>query len=616
MAWYRLFFLFVLCLPCSLCFGQTIHIEPPFWWAGMNNADLQLLCHGDSLGMTEVEIQSPDVRLESSGRLDGVNYIVLNLRINSGAKPGKFDIRFNHSKDHYSIIPYELKKRDVGSRDRKGFGHRDVLYLVTPDRFANGDMTNDVIEGMKEGVQPNAEYGRHGGDLKGIENHLDYIKSMGFTAVWLNPILENDQHKWSYHGYATTDYYEVDPRFGSNEQYRSLSKKAKEMGIGMIMDIIVNHCGDQHTWMADPPSKDWFNHQDQPYLETNHRKETLLDPYGSKEDRYVMTNGWFVPAMPDLNQRNPVVSKYLIQNSIWWIEYADLYGIRQDTYSYPYREFMADWTCAIQDEFPNFNIVGEEWVDDPAIISYWQMDKKNQDGYTSCLPSLMDFPLCFSISKALTQKEGFDEGFIQMYRTLSKDYLYPHPENLVIFGDNHDMSRIFTRLDEDYDLFKLAMIYLMTTRGIPQIYYGTEILMSNKGTDSHGVIRADFPGGWPNDSMSVINNINIPTTATNAQRFIRDLIHWRKDEIVIHEGKLMHFLPKDNVYVYFRYNDDEKLMVVLNKNEQSYALKLNRFKEILECPTQGYSVLEKKSVILSDELLLEPMTSYVIKVGG
>ena len=405
----------------SLGSQPEVKIEPPSWWIGMENPNLQLMVYYEGISKYELTSENSHLEIKALHRTSNPNYIFIDLYLHDELEAGTHCITAE-SDDYTLTIKYNIDEREEGSKDRTSFDGSDVMYLVTPDRFANGNPSNDNILGYVDTLNREHDYGRHGGDLQGLIDHLDYIDDMGFTALWLNPILENNQISSSYHGYATTDYYRVDPRFGTNETYRELSKKAKERGIGIIMDIIVNHCGSQHWWMKDPPMEDWLNYQDEEYKQTNHRKETLLDPYGSTGDREAMVKGWFARYMPDLNQRNPFVSTYLIQNSIWWIEYADLYGIRQDTYSYPYREFMTDWTCAIQKEYPNFKIVGEEWVNDPAMISYWQEAKVNADGYTSCLSSLMDFPLCFAVRDGFLQEKGWSDGIAKLYLTLSQDY--------------------------------------------------------------------------------------------------------------------------------------------------------------------------------------------------
>ncbi len=381
------------------------------------------------------------------------------------------------------------------------------------------------------------------------------------------------------------------------------------------MDQIANHCGHQHWWMNDLPSKDWINYIDhEPKTYTNHRKFSLLDPYASPQDREIMTHGWFVETMPDLNQRNPFLKKYLIQNSIWWIEYAELYGIRQDTYSYPFREFMTDWTCAIQNEYPGFNIVGEEWVDDQGIIAYWQKGKVNQDGYTSCLRSLMDFPMNFLLAKSMKEEEAWGKGLVRLYEFLGKDYHYANPMDLVLLADNHDMSRIWEQLGYDYDLFKMSMIYLMTTRGIPQIFYGTEILMDHPGTDSHGMIRSDFPGGWKGDTKNGFTGEGLSAQQKDAQQFLKQLLNWRKNEKTIHYGKLMHFEPQKGAYVYFRYDKEKTIMLVLYKGDEDMNLSTDRFERFLGDATSLRNIQTQKETNISQGIPLNAKSGHIFEV--
>ena len=610
--------LFIVCyllLVVNLSSQQIERVEPPFWWTDMHNPNLQLMVYGEGIASTSPTIESDKVKLIATHKLTSPNYLFLDLLVTENATAGEFEIHFMHDNEVVVSHTYSLLNRVDGSADRQGFDNADVMYLITPDRFANGNPENDELAVYKEGKNRQAEYGRHGGDIQGLIDHLDYIKDMGFTAIWLNPVLENDQPQWSYHGYATTDYYKVDARFGSNEEYLELSKKASDMDIKMIMDIIVNHCGSEHWWMDDPPSEDWIHYLGQDYVITNHRKMTLVDPYVASSDRERMVKGWFVPAMPDLNQENPFMSTYLIQNSIWWIEYADLEGIRQDTYSYPYRKFMSDWTCAIMDEYPNFNIVGEEWVLDPAIIAYWQRGKINHDGYTSCLPSLMDFPMTMKLHEALNEPEGFNSGWSQLYENLGRDYHYSEPENLVIFPDNHDMSRIFTQVNEDYGLFQMAIAYILTMRGIPQIYYGTEILMSHPGSESHGMIRSDFPGGWAGDEVNAFDGNGLTDQQKEAQRFLKQVLQWRQNKTVLHHGKLTHYIPYNGVYVFFRYDHEDMVMVVLNKNKDEQQLDLTRFHEVIGNRKNARNVLTGDSFKLESTVTVAPWGPTIIELN-
>ncbi|NNK89220.1 MAG: glycoside hydrolase family 13 protein [Saprospiraceae bacterium] len=594
--------------------SELLRVEPPFWWSGMHNENLQLLIYGKDIGDMDVKLRYNGVKIMKVHRPENKNYLFVDLEIKSKAKAGLFNLQLSKGEEKLSY-DYELKARRPGSAERAAFTSKDVLYLVTPDRFANGDTSNDEVDGMEEGYDRVKPYGRHGGDIQGLMDNLDYMKDMGFSALWLNPVLENDQPGWSYHGYATTDYYKVDSRFGTNEQYVELSRKAKDMGIGMIMDIIVNHCGHYHWWMKDPPFNNWINFQKEGYKNTNHRKTTLVDPYVAQSERDMMTKGWFVEQMPDLNQRNPFMSTYLIQNTIWWIEYADLYGIRQDTYSYPFREFMTAWTCAIKYEYPNMNIVGEEWIEEPAVIAYWQEGKINKDGYTSCLPSLMDFPLCFTIHKSMNEEEAWGTGLVRLYELLGMDFLYADASNLVIFPDNHDMSRIYTQVDHKLDRLKMAISIIMTTRGIPQLYYGTEILMSNPDTDSHGIIRSDFPGGWADDKVNAFSGEGLDKDAKETQAWMKKLINWRNGESAIHSGKMMHYEPRSGVYVYFRYDSASTVMIVVNKNEEATSIDPGRFKERMTDFISGFDVVTGQKFDMTASFTVPARMVSIIKLA-
>ncbi len=596
----------------TMIIGQDLVVEPPSWWSGMKHPQLQLLIKADKAGSMEVKIYHSTVKLVSVDKADSPDYLFVNLDI-SKATPGIFTIDLLDKGVRKYSYNYTLYKREKGSAERDGFDNSDVMYLIMPDRFANGDPDNDEIKGMKEGLNRSDNYGRHGGDIAGIANNLTYIKDMGFTAIWLNPVLENDMERQSYHGYATTDFYKVDRRFGSNEDYRDLSRQASDMGIKMIMDMIFNHCGSSHWWMEDPPFQDWINHYPD-FVPTNHRRTTNMDPYASKTDIKGMTDGWFVKAMPDLNQRNPYMAEYLIQNSIWWIEYLGLSGIRMDTYPYPDKTMMAEWNIRVQNEYPDFNIVGEEWSMNPAIVSYWQEGQTNRDGYDGEIPGMMDFPLQNAVSQALNEKEDFNTGLIKIYEMLANDMLYPDPDNLVIFPDNHDMARFYMQLNMDVDLYKLGITFFLTTRGIPQIFYGSEILMTHTEGNDHGNIRKDFPGGWEGDKISGFTGTGLKRDQADMQNFFWKILNWRKDKEVIHSGKLMHFAPENGVYVYFRYNDSEKVMVVINKNTEKQKLSLDRFKEMLSGITAGREIISGEELNLKTEIMLSPLTPMIIEL--
>jgi neopullulanase len=579
--------------------GNLKRVEPVFWWAGMQNPHLQLLVYGEEIGTTRVSLEYPGVTIRSVSQVENPNYLFVDLHI-EGAQPGKFPIRFIKNGQIVAEYPYELKAREPGSAEREGFGPADAMYLIMPDRFANGNPGNDYIEGMKEKPDRSNKGGRHGGDIQGLVDNLDYIIDMGFTAIWLNPLLENDQPSYSYHGYSTTDFYKIDARYGTNEEYRAFALKAREKGIKLIMDMIFNHCGSEHWWMKDLPSPDWIN-QYPDYQITNHTKTLIQDPNGSDYDRNQMLDGWFVPTMPDLNQRNRFMATYLIQNSIWWIEYALLSGIRMDTYPYPDKHIMAEWNLRVLEEYPYFNNVGEEWHNNAAIVSYWQKGKKNLDGYDGQIPSMMDFPLQDAVSRGLRQ-EGTG-GLNIIYDALAMDFQYPDPLNLVIFPDNHDMSRFYMQVNQDFDLFRMGITYFLTTRGIPQIFYGTEVLLTHPG-DDHGDIRKDFPGGWKGDKVNGFTGEGLSAKEKEAQEYIRKMLHWRKGKEVIHSGKTTHFLPFDGMYVYFRYHKNDMVMVVLNKNREETTLKTNRLTEMLKGKTSATEITSGRIINELSEIKL------------
>jgi len=584
-------------------------VEPPFWWAGFKNPSLQLMVYGERISETKPELSYEGVQLVSSSSVENPNYLFLDLNLSSTVKPGKFEILFKQNGKTIVSTTYELKARENGSSKRIGFNSSDVMYLIMPDRFANGDSTNDSKADELEKANRKDPNGRHGGDLKGIQDHLDYIRDNGYTALWVNPVLENNMAHVSYHGYSTTDFYKVDSRFGTNADYQQLSAEAKKRGIKMVMDMIFNHIGLSHWWMKDMPMKDWINGYPN-YSITNHKKATVQDPYGSVIDAKEFTDGWFVPSMPDLNQRNPYLANYLIQNSIWWIEYVGLDGIRMDTYPYPDKQMMSNWTKKVMEEYPNFNIVGEEWNINPAAVAFWQRGKINPNGYTSYLPSLMDFPMQNALVKSMTE----DSGFNPLYETLSLDYLYPKADILVIFAENHDTERYFSAINGDIPKSKAAMIFLMTTRGIPQVYYGEEILMKGYKRDGDGLLRKDFPGGWQGDQINGFNGTGLTSDQLDYQQFLKKLVNWRKMKNLIHNGLLKHYYPKDNMYVYFRYNDQESVMVILNMNSEDKTLNTVRFAESLQGFTSAKEVMSGKTVNDLNNIVIPAKTSMILEL--
>ncbi|MFK8105440.1 MAG: glycoside hydrolase family 13 protein [Saprospiraceae bacterium] len=611
-----LFLLFL--LNCSLALraqSSSLKVEPANWWVDMQHHEIQLLVYGKNIGQCQAQISHPSVSLTKSVTVPNPDYLFLYLEINEATRAGTVPIQFYEQEKKLHTYDFVLHERAADRAEIEGFNTSDVMYLITPDRFANGDPTNDNIEGMKEKANRQFKGGRHGGDLKGITDHLDYIADLGFTAIWLNPVIENDMPKYSYHGYAATDFYQIDRRIGTNEAYRDFCQIAKQKGIKIIMDMILNHAGSEHWFVRNPPTPDWINLGGE-FQGTNHRRQTIQDIHASEYDKKAFSDGWFVVTMPDLNQRNELLADYLIQNTIWWIEYAGISGIRMDTYPYPDKEFMNRWTCAVMQEYPNFNIVGEEWSTNAAIVAYWQKGKNNPDAYTSCLPSVMDFPLQDAVVKALREGEKiYGQGLAKAYEALAMDFLYADPNQLVIFPDNHDMDRIITQLNNDFELFKMAMVYFATMRGVPQFYYGTEILMnSNTLPGDHGLIRSDFPGGWSGDTVNAFTGKGLTPLQREAQSFTKKLLNWRKKNTVIHHGKLIQFAPENGVYSYVRIQDNKQVMVVFNKNEKELYLPLLKYAELFDGQSKAFSVLENKAVSLAKGIRVEAKSALILEI--
>ena len=595
-------------------FAQIIErMEPPNWWTDMEHNSVEVLLYGENIGSLAPQLNSKQVRLEQTIRVENPNYLFLKLIILPEAKAEDLRIHFYDKKKKITSVVFPIYERDR-SISRKGFDSSDVMYLITPDRFANGDPSNDEFADMKEDkINRSDDGGRHGGDLLGIENRLDYIFDLGFTALWLNPILENDMYINSYHGYAATDFYRVDARYGTNEQYRLLCAKAQQKGIKVIMDMILNHCGSEHWFVKDPPNKDWINNKNT-YVQTSHRRTTHQDPYASEYDKKAFVDGWFVETMPDLNQKDAQMANYLIQNTLWWIEYSGVTGIRMDTYPYPDKDFMSDWTKAVMKEYPDFTIVGEEWSLNPAVVSFWQRGKTNKNGYLSSLTSVMDFPIQEAFKQALIEKENWNTGWIKVYEMLGNDHLYADPFNLVIFPDNHDMDRFYTQVNNDADLLKMGLVYFATMRGIPQFYYGTEIGMKND-LPGHGQIRSDFPGGWTGDAVDGFSGRGLSSIEKDIKEFTRKLLNWRKSKPVIHLGNLIQFAPENGVYTFFRYNDEETIMVLFNKNDEMVEHKLSKYEEMLGDFTHAANIMGETTVRLDGKLNLSGKKAYIFSLS-
>lgn len=598
--------------------GQTARameikkVAPSFWWAGMKNPELQILLYGEELALSDVSVSGEGIYLKETVRQDNPNYLLLYFDL-SEAKAQTFQILLKSGKKERRIS-YELKARGRKGEEVKGFTSEDVLYLIMPDRFANGCPENDVIDGMREKTVNRADgFARHGGDLQGISNHLDYIADLGATAIWLNPTQENDMESGSYHGYAITDYYQIDRRFGSNEDFCALVEKAHEKDLKVVMDMIFNHCGSENYLFKDKPSKEWFNYRSN-YVQTSFKTASVMDIHASAYEKKIATDGWFASVMPDFNQRNRHVARYLIQSSIWWIEYAGINGIRQDTHPYADFDFMSQWCKEVLDEYPYFNIVGETWLNSNVLVSYWQKDSKLAAPLNSNLPTVMDFPLQALMNQAFDEETSeWGGGLYKLYDYQTQDLVYANPMNLLTFLDNHDTSR-FAQTDEmakNLKRYKQAMVFLLTTRGIPQIYYGTEILMTGDKGKGDGDLRKDFPGGWQGDTRNCFAKNGRTALENEAFEFTRQLLNWRKGNQVIGKGSLKHYSIQNGVYVYQREFNGKSVVIIMNGTDDSKELDLAPYQEILP-RENALDVLTGKNVNLSGKLCLDGRENLIL----
>ena len=604
-------------------------IDPTDWYVGMKDPSLQLMVYGEGIGSADVTTDYAGVKVDSIVRLDSPNYLLVYLNL-EGAQPGEMTLQFKNGKQTKKV-KYALKAREKRGEERVGFTNADVLYMLMPDRFADGDPKNNDIKGMYpykiDRTQPSL---RHGGDLEGIRQHLDYFKDLGVTTLWFTPVLENNSPdsngNSSYHGYATTDYYCVDPRFGTNAEYRKLCDEAHANGLKVVMDMIFNHCGFEHPWLSDMPSKDWLNTPEwlearkdktkpevnDKYLQTSYKLTPIVDPYASDVDMKETVEGWFVPTMPDLNQKNPHVMKYLIQNSIWWIETVGIDGIRMDTYPYADADAMAEWMKTLNDEYPNFNVVGETWVTEPPYTAAWQKDSKIAKK-NSNLKTVMDFSFYDKINQAKREDtDGFLTGMNRVYNNFVYDYLYPNPSSVMAFIENHDTDR-FLGNGKDTTALKQALAILLTVNRIPQLYYGTEVLMNGTKEKTDGYVRKDFPGGFPGDTHNAFTAEG-RTKAENAMyTWLSRLLHWRQGNDVITKGKQTQFIPYNGVYVIARQHGGKSVMTVVNGTKKPAKLAVKRYAEVIGSKTTAKDVLTGKSVSLSGDVNLEPRQTLILE---
>ena len=613
-------------------------IEPTDWYVGMKDASLQLMVYGEGIKTADVTTDYPGVRIDSLVRLDSPNYLLVYMNVKD-AQPGTMTLLFQQGKQKKKVN-YTLKAREKKGYESEGFSNADVLYMLMPDRFASGRSDNDQVKGMRayknDRTQPSL---RHGGDLEGIRQHLDYFKELGVTALWFTPVLENDSPdhgtQSTYHGYATTNYYRVDPRFGSNEEYRQLCDEAHEKGLKIVMDMIFNHSGFEHPWVADMPTKDWFNTPEwllpenqaqsvalktmdgdakvnDKYLQTSYKLTPVVDPYASKIDMHETVDGWFVPTMPDLNQRNPHVIKYLIQNSIWWIETVGIDGIRMDTYPYADAKAMAHWMKVIGEEYPNFNTVGETWVTEPAYTAAWQKDSKiaKENSY---LPTVMDFAFYDRINQAKNEEtDDWWKGFNRIYNNFVYDYLYQKPSNVMAFLENHDTDR-FLGEGKDTVALKQALALLLTVNRTPQLYYGTEVLMNGTKSVTDGNVRKDFPGGFPGDTKNCFTREGRTQAENTMFDWLSRLLHWRQGNDVIIKGKQTQFIPYKGIYVIARQYNGKTVLTILNGNHKQAEMQLDRYAEVIGNATAARDVITGRTVKLDTKLSLKSRQTLIVE---
>ena len=599
---------------------QVDRIEPTNWFVGMKNTHLQLMVYGQGIATAKAEVNYPGVTVEDVVRLESDNYLLVYLNVSPSAQAGTMKLTFTDGKKK-KVVDYQLLDRRVNPADRHGFTSEDVLYMLMPDRFANGNPKIDVVKGMRDEVCDRTAHSlRHGGDLKGIRDHLDYFTDLGVTALWFTPVLENDmpaeRGMYScYHGYATTNYYRVDPRFGTNDDYRQLIDDCHSRGLKVVMDMIFNHCGSYHAWLLDMPSKDWFNSSDYQnnYLQTSYQLTPVMDPYASKIDKKETVEGWFVRSMPDLNQTNPHVMRYLIQNSKWWIETVGIDGIRMDTYPYADFDAMADWMKEINEEYPNFNVVGETWNIDTPFTASWQMNSRLTKR-NSHLKTVMDFSFYDKITRAREENsDGMFDGLNLIYNNFVYDYLYEDPFHVMAFIENHDTDR-FLGEGKDIAMLKQAYAILLTAPRIPQLYYGTEVLMNGVKKVSDGYVRCDFMGGWQGDAQNKFTAEGRTAEENDMFNYLRTILHWRKGNKVITEGKMVQFIPRNGVYAYCRSYGGKSVLVVLNGGNKPAEALMTRFAEVTDGFTRGKDVTTGESFPLDVNIPLLPRQSLILEL--
>jgi glycosidase len=609
----RLIKLFIPLFSISML-AQIERVEPPFWYEGMKNPEVQIMFYGKNIARFEVSV-SNSIPISNIKRTENPNYLFVTINTKN-VKATDCVFTFKEKNKEALTQNYSLKQRRQNSAERKSFDASDMMYLIMPDRFSNGETNNNSNDSTTEKYNRDLPGGRHGGDIQGIINHLDYINELGATTIWSTPLCEDNDAQYSYHTYGQSDVYKIDPRYGTNADYVRLSNEIHQRKMKLVMDYVTNHWGIEHWMMKDLPTQDWFNYIEN-YTQTNHKRTVIHDIHASELDKKTCIDGWFVPSMPDINIKNPLVLKYLIQNAIWWIEYANLDGFRVDTYNYSDPAGIAIWTKSITDEYPNFNIVGEVWMFNQSHSAYWQKDSKIAaiQNFNSNLPSVMDFTLLGAINSAFNEDEAsWDKGMIKIYDNFTNDFLYPNPSNILIFAENHDTHRINHIFNNDINKYKMTMGLLATTRGIPQLYYGSEIGMAGNKDKGDADIRQDFPGGWEGDTNNAFTKEGRTAMQNDYFDFTSKLFNWRKTNSAVHFGKMTHYIPENNTYVYFRYNEKQTVMVLINNSKENKSIKTERFSENIRNYKIGKDILTDKSIDITKEISLEPKSVLILEL--
>ncbi|MEI8085526.1 MAG: glycoside hydrolase family 13 protein [Paludibacter sp.] len=586
--------------------------EPTFWWTGMTQPEFQLMLNGANIACADISINYPGVTISHKELTDNPNYVFLYLNVAKETLPGKFNLKLKIGKNSQTIV-YELKSRRNGSAARKSFTEADAIYLLMPDRFANGNPKNDSFPSYIQGVNRNDPGARHGGDIEGIISKIPYLADLGITTLWTTPLFDNNDTKYSYHHYACSDYYKIDPRFGTNHDYVRLADSCHSKGLKLMIDVVPNHCGSSHWWMKDMPAKDWLNNWST-FTSSNYRMTALTDPHASEVDKYQLTHGWFAPNMPDLNLQNPLLFDYLRQVYLFWIEYANIDGMRVDTYPYNDIKTAARFIQSIRGEYPNMNVVGECWVKTPAEIAYYQSGNNNKDGFDSQLTSVMDFCLKDVLYSSFNEPESWDTGMARFYGHYAQDFVYANPNMIMNFLDNHDIDRYSTMTKGDVQKYKMGLAMLITARGFPQIYYGTEIMLDGIAGNYEGH-RFDFPGGWATDKR----NAFIPEDRTKAENevfnYLKTLLNYRKNNTVLQNGKMKQFIPENGLYVTFRYNNEKIIMIIVNNNLENKELNLQRFNEMLKDKSQANEITTGIKYSLKNNIPIPAKTVIILEIN-